>query len=142
MEYGCNGVGKILLESFTSVDVKETDLTAAEELVRGLTFDEYDEKISCKILTKIKETDFETVVGRIATRYQIPADIKESILDGQYGEVNSEVVREFKFEKGSPGKVVYGRTVTIKREDSTIDLAYAFFHLVFKLSPKKNRGTT
>lgn len=42
-------VGKLLLESFTSADVKETDLTAAEELVRGLTFDKYDEKISCKI---------------------------------------------------------------------------------------------
>lgn len=42
-------VGKLLLESFNSADVKETDLTAAEELVRGLTFDKYDEKISCKI---------------------------------------------------------------------------------------------
>ena len=130
-------VGKIFLESFTSADVKETDLTAAEELVRGLTFDKYDEKISCKILTKIKERDFETVVSRIATRHQIPANIQESILDGQYGNVNKEVVREFKFEKGSPGRVLYGRTVSIKREDSTIDLAYAFFYLEFKLSPSK-----
>ena len=77
-------VGKILLDSFTSEDIKETDLTAAEELVRGLTFDKYNEQISCKILTKIKLEDFEILVSRIVTRYQIPADIKERILDGQY----------------------------------------------------------
>ena len=130
-------VGKLLLNSFTFEDVDETDLTAAEELVGGLTFDKYNEKISCKILTKIKETDFETVVSRIATRHQIPADIQDSILDGKYGEVNREVIREFKFEKGGPGSVLYGRTVTIKRDDSTIDLAYAFFYLEFKLSPRK-----
>lgn len=52
-------VGKILLESFTSEDTQETDLTAAEELVRGLTFDKYEEGIYCKILTKIKEENFE-----------------------------------------------------------------------------------
>ena len=130
-------VGKILLDSFSSKDVKRKDLTAAEELVKGLTFDKYNEEIACKILTKINETDFETVVSRIATRHQIPADIQDSILDGKYGEVNREIVREFKFEKGGPGSVLYGRTVTVKREDSTIDLAYAFFFLEFQLSPRK-----
>ena len=129
--------GKLLLNSFTFEDVKETHLTAAEELVRGLTFDKYNEKMSYKILTRIKETDFETVVSRIATRHQIPADIQDSILDGKYGEVNREVVREFKFEKRGPERILYGRTVTIKREDSTLDLAYAFFYLEFELSPRK-----
>ena len=43
------GVGKFLLESFTSEDTQETDLIAAEELVRGLTFDNYNEGIYCKI---------------------------------------------------------------------------------------------
>ena len=42
-------VGKILLESFTSQDTQETGLTAAEELVRGLTFDKCKEGIYCKI---------------------------------------------------------------------------------------------
>jgi len=130
-------VGKILLDSFTSEDIKETDLTAAEELVRGFTFDKYNEQISCKILTKIKLEDFETLVSRIVTRYQIPVDIKERILDGQYAEANQEIVQEFKFEKGAPGSVLYGRIATLKHEDSTIDLAYVFFFLEFKLSPKK-----
>ena len=53
------------------------------------------------------------------------------------GEVDQDVIREFKFNKGSSGSVLYGRVVSIKREDSTIDLAYAIFSLEFKLSPKK-----
>ena len=128
---------KILLESFTSEDTQETDLTAAEELVRGLTFDRYEEGIYCKILTKIKEENFEKGINRITARYQIPADIRDSLLDVMDGEVNQDVIREFKFNKGSSGSVLYGRLVSIKREDSTIDLAYAIFSLGFELSPKK-----
>lgn len=51
--------------------------------------------------------------------------------------MNQEIVQEFKFEKGAPGSVLYGRIATLKHEDSTIDLAYVFFFLEFKLSPKK-----
>lgn len=50
------------------------------------------------------------------------------------GEVNQEVIREF---KESSRKVLYGRTITVKREDSTIDLAHAMFSLEFKLPSKK-----
>jgi len=92
-------VGKFLLDSFTSEDIKETDLTAAEELVRGFTFDKYNEQISCKILTKIKLEDFETLVSLIVTRYEIPADIKERILDEQYAEVNQEVFKNLNSRK-------------------------------------------
>ncbi len=131
-------VGKLLVDTFSSESVKTADLTAAEELVRGLTFDKYNEKVHCKIMTKIKEADFETVVGRISSRHKIPTDIEEEIADGKYsGGVNQAVVREFKFDKGGPGKVVYGRTITSRREDSTIDLAYVFFELEFKFSPRK-----
>ena len=38
-------VGKMLIDSFTSSYVERTSVTAAEELVRGLTFDRYNEKI-------------------------------------------------------------------------------------------------
>lgn len=131
-------VGKMLIDSFTSSYVERTSVTAAEELVRGLTFDRYNEKIYCQILTRIKETDFETVVNRISSRYQIPDEIQGAIMDGQYsGDANQAVIREFKFQKGGPGKVLYGRTVSFKHEDSTIDLAYVFFYLDFKLSPRE-----
>ena len=78
-------VGKMLIDSFTSRSVERTSVTAAEELVRGLTFDRYNEKIYCQILTRIKETDFETVVNRISSRYQIPDEIQGAIMDGHRG---------------------------------------------------------
>lgn len=83
-------VGKILLESFTTEHSQETDLTAAEELVRGLTYVKYNEGICCKILTKIKEENFEKVINRIAARLQIPALIRDTLLDGMDGEVNQD----------------------------------------------------
>ena len=88
------GVGKILLESFTSEDTQETDLIATEELVRGLTFDKYNEGIYCKIVTKMKE-NFERRIYKIANRHHIPVHIRDSLLDGMDGEVNQEVIREF-----------------------------------------------
>ena len=88
------GVGKILLESFTSEDTQETDLIATEELVRGLTFDKYNEAIYCKIVTKMKE-NFERTIYKIATCDHIPDHIRDSLLDGMDGEVNQEVIREF-----------------------------------------------
>ena len=127
------GVGKFLLESFTSEDTQDTDLIAAEELVRGLTFDNYNEGIYCKIVTKMKE-NFERRIYKIATCHHIPVHIRDSLLDGMDGEVNQEVIREF---KESSRKVLYGRTITVKREDSTIDLAHAMFSLEFKLPSKK-----
>ena len=89
------GIGKILLESFTSEDTQETDLIAAEELVRGLTSDKYNEGIYCKIVTKMKET-FERKIYKIATCHHIPDHIRDSLLDGMDGEVNQEVIRELK----------------------------------------------
>lgn len=128
---------KTLLESFTSEEITETDLTAAEELVRGLTFDKYNERIITKESNNIKLTDFATLVSRIATRYQIPTDIQGEILDGQYCEVNKARIREFQFQIGETGSFLYGRTATVKREESTINLAFVLFHLEFKLSSRR-----
>ena len=115
----------MLIDSFTSSYVEQTSVTAADELVRGLTFDRYNEKIYCQILTKIKEKNFETVVNRISSRYQIPDEIQGAIMDGQYsGDANQAANREFKFQKGGPGKVLYGRTVSFKREDHRFSLCF------------------
>ena len=134
-------VSKILLDSFTSEDIKETDLTAAEELVQGLSFDKYNEQISCKILTKIKLEDFETLVSLIVTRYEIPTDIKERILDGQYAEVNQEVFKNLNSRKVPLGVFfMAGSPPTLKYEDSTIDLAYVFFSWNLNYRQRKLRN--
>lgn len=128
---------KILLKSLTSEEITETDLTAAEELGCGFTCDKYKEEIVTQVSEKIKLTDFATLVRRIAARNGIPAKIQDGILAGQHCGVNERRISEFKFQKGETGSFVYGRTATVKREDSTIDLAFVLFHLEFKLSPRR-----
>ena len=91
------------------------------------------EQQTFKIVTKMKE-NFERRIYKIATRHHIPVHIRNSLLDGLDGEVNQEVIREF---KESSRKVLHGRTITVKREDSTIDLAHAMFSLEFKLPSQK-----
>ena len=91
------------------------------------------EQQTFKIVTKMKE-NFERRIYKIANRHHIPVHIRDSLLDGMDGEVNQEVIREF---KESSRKVLYGRTITVKREDSTIDLAHAMFSLEFKLPSQK-----
>ena len=128
---------KMLLESFTSEEITETDLTAAEELGRGFTFDKYEEKFVTQVSERIKLTDFATLVRRISTRNRIPDKIQDEILTGQCCGVNERRIREFKFQKGETGSFIYCRTATVKREDSTIDLAFVLFHLEFKLPQRR-----
>ena len=125
-----------LVKSFSSDEETTKDLTAAEEVMRGLTFDKFNEKMSCKVLKGIKLGDFKTVIERIAKRLELPDDTKESILDGEYAEVNFEVVIDFKFSKGQDSSFTYGRIATIKRLGDVIDVAYSVYLLGFKLSPK------
>lgn len=125
----------VSLAIFKSTRATTGSWSTAEELVRGITFGKYNERIITKASTNIKLTDFATVVSRIATRYQIPAETQGEILDGQYFEVNEQRIREFKIQKAE--SFLYGRTATVKREDSTIDLAFALFHPEFQLSPRR-----
>ena len=129
-------VANTLVKMLTTEEENAKDLTAAEETVRGLTFDKFNEKVSCKVLKGIQLGDFDTVIERVAKRLQIPDDIKESILDGKYAEENYEIVLDFKFSKGEDGGFTYGRIATIKRPGNVIDAAYSVYNLVFKLSPK------
>ena len=136
MVRGALSVVNVLVNVLTTDEESAKDLTAAEETVRGLTFDKFNEKVSCKVMKGIELRDFDTVIERIAKRLQIPDDIKESILDGKYAEENYEIVLDFKFSKGEDGGFTYGRIATIKRPGNVIDAAYSVYNLVFKLSPK------
>lgn len=114
---------------------KTKDLTAAEEFFRGLTFDLYDEKISCRVARGVLLKDFPTVIENFAQRFGIPDGVKHSLLDAQYSSNMAEWVRNFKFQKGQTGSYVYGRIATTKDGDK-IDLAYSVFTFNFKISDK------
>ena len=124
-----------MVNAFTT-DEETTEYRLAEETVRGLTFDKFNETVSCKVLKGIELCNFHTVIDGIAKRFQIPDDIKGSILTGMYAQENYEVILDFKFSKGEVGGFIYGRFATIKRPGNVIDAAYSVYNLVFKLSPR------
>ena len=129
------GVAKAMVGLFTKDQEETRDLTEADELVRGLTFDLYDEKISCRVMEGILLKDYPTVIENFARRFSIPEDVKNSLLDAQYSDNLVEVIQNFKFQKGETGTYVYGRVVTKRRGDK-IDMASSVYTLDFKLSPK------
>ena len=130
-------MARLLVESLITEKTTVKDLTEAEETVRGLTFDKFEEKFLSQVLRGINLTDFEKVVERIAKRHSIPEEKKDGILDGQYAEKNILVSKEFVFNIGEDGKLVYMKVATIKSSDTKIDLALMYYKLDFKLAPRK-----
>ena len=129
-------VAMVLVSTLSSDTITSRDLTAAEESVRGLTFDVFNEKTSCRIMTGIKLDDFETLINSIARRLGIPDDARLAILESKLAEVNNEVIVDFRSTKSETGSFTYGRVATVKPDSATINLAYSIYHLEFKLSPQ------
>ena len=128
-------VAKALVKLFSKDEEKIKDLTAADEAVRGLTFDLFNEKVSCSVMKGILLQDYKTVVDRFVKRYSIPEEVESSLLDGEFAEEKLEVIVNFKFAKGETGGFIYGRVATVKH-DGKIDMAYSVYFLEFKLSPR------
>ena len=129
-------VAVVLADAFSGGTGTGRDLTTAEESVRGLRFDFYKEKVSCRVMTGIRLTDFEALVNSIARRLELPDCVREAILEGKLAGSNGEAINEFSCKKGETGRFSYGRIVTLKQDDDcTISLAYAVYDLEFKLSP-------
>ena len=129
-------VAMVLVSVLSKDKVTSRDLTAAEESVRGLTFDVFNEKTSCKVMIGIELDDFETLINSIARRLGIPDNVRQSILENKLAKVNEEVTVDFRFTKGETGSFTYGRIATVKPDRATINLAYSVYHLEFKLSPQ------
>ena len=128
-------VAMVLVSTLSSDKVTSRDLTAAEESVRGLTFDVFNGKVSCGVKTGARLADFETLVNSIARRMEFPEFIRQAMLEGKSLETNYEVVQEFRFTKGETGGFTYVVIATFKPDDATINLAYSVYDLEFKLSP-------
>ena len=130
------GVAMLLVSAFSRDTVTSKDLTAADEAVRGLTFDLFNEHVSSDVMAGIELADFETLINGIAKRMNIPDDIRLDILRSKLAATRQEVVRNFHFAKGETGSFTFGRIDTVKPNKSTINLAYSLYHLDFKLSPQ------
>lgn len=113
----------------------DTQLSTAEQSVRQIPFEYFNEKPSYGIQHHMSVGEFTTYVGRLASDFGIPKDIESSILDGIHAEVNREIVKEIRFSKGNPGTVTYGQVSTLRHADGRIDMAHTIHHVSFKLKP-------
>jgi hypothetical protein len=133
-------VAALLARSIVTTEEEQTNITKAEEMVRGLIFDQFEENSACQVLRGIRLRNFQTVVERIAKRYDLPDDKKGEILDGEYGEVNEAVNLDFFFNVGKTSDLVFFKVTTVKTEvknEEAIDLALVSYRLKFKLSAER-----
>ena len=127
-------VAASLVNSIVTTEGEYKNLSKAEEIVRGIAFDEFDEHSTCQVLRGIKLNDFETVVERIASRHSLDNGKKDEILDGQFAQGNGATNRHFVFNVGETGQVVFCKVATVKTTNETIDLAIVSYKLKFKFS--------
>ena len=130
LEYVINKITEI----FSSDEEHIKDLTAAEEVIRGLTFDQFKETYSSNVMGEITLSDFPEFVQDMSMHFAIPDDIKYILMKGRYAAENLEHLQEFSFQKGQPGTFVYGRVATV-RHGKKIDIAYTIYDLQYKLPP-------
>ena len=128
-------IARLIYNSVYSTETTERDLTAADELVRGLTFDKYEENAVSQVFIGIKTSDFDQLVNRLTKRHSIPSDKKDGILDGKFADQNTLKIKEFVFNVGSDSKITYCKIATIKTSETHIDMALMLFNLDFKLTP-------
>ena len=135
-------IARLIYNSVYSIETTEKDLTAADELVRGLTFDKYEEKAISQVFIGIKMSKFDKLLSRLANRHSIPIEMQDGILDGIFAEQNTLKTKEFIFKVGSDSKIAYCKVATIKTSETLIDMALMFFNLDFKLTPTVRETVT
>ena len=137
-------VAKALSKAFWSSSVTERDLTKAEEEIKGIAFDYYRERVSCKLMTGIKEEHFETVIEKVAKIHQIPEEKKNELLLSTYcDDVCHSIVKDFQFRLKEESSFVYGRLVT-KRDECNpkkMSVAYSIVRIEFKFSLRQIEHT-
>jgi hypothetical protein len=117
-----------------------TDLTTANEAIRGMEFDDYDENHGNRVMKGIKLEEFEKVVRVIADSNDFPEKFVNEILLGKDMVSNESQKMEFYFNIGKKSDVWYCVVNTVKVGDK-IDLAMAYYNLKFKLADRKTRHT-
>ena len=131
----------LIVKSIFTEKTTVKDLTMAEERVRGLRFDKFEETFNSQVMEGIKLKDFEEIVDRIAKRHSIPEEKKDGILDGKCAKKNTLVAKEFVFNVGEDSQLVYMKVATVKTSDTKIDLALMYYKLDFKLAPLQTETT-
>ena len=107
-----------------------------QKALKLLPFQVFKERASDDINFGLTASQFENKVLVLARDFGLDEYTKQSIMEGQYAEVNKEVVKKFAFKRGQAGEVIQGLVATMKRPDGTIDIGHVIHRLDFQLAPE------
>lgn len=127
------GVATALLQSFPR---GSGSFHEVQQAVKRLPFQTFREAASDDINVGLTVPQFENKVLGLARDFGLDEAMKQSILEGQYAEVNKEIVKKFAFKRGQAGEVIQGLIATMKRPDGTIDIGHVIHRLEFQLAPE------
>ena len=133
--YQTVNIAQALVSNF-DVKTMVTDLTQANEEIRGLEFDKFDEKNGNRVLKGVDLKEFEIVIKTIANSNEIPEEFVQEILLSKHIDSNAFQKQKFIFEEGHISKIWYCAVTTKKVSGNKIDLAMAFYNLNFKMSDR------
>ena len=129
------GVATTLLHSFS----RSGSFNEVQEALKLLPFQVFQEAASDDINFGLTVSQFENKDLSLARDFRLDDNTKQSILEGQYAEVNKEVLKKFVFTRGEVGEVVQGLVATMRRPDGTIDMGHVIHRLEFQLAPEITR---
>ena len=132
--WGDKGIIAALINAYPKDGL--VDLSSLRESLKKIPFAKFQERASDDLEVGLSLDDFKTRVGRLTTDFGLNDGVKQSILEGQYAEVNKEVIKRFEFRRGQSGEVIQGLAATRKRQDGTIDFGHVIHRLDFQLSPE------
>ena len=127
------GVANALMRSFPR---GSGNFNEVQKALKALPFQNFREAASDDLNLGLTVQQFKDKVQTLARDFGLGDDTKQSILEGQFAEVNKEVVKNFLFKRGEAGKVTQGLIVTMKRPDGTIDIGHVIHRLDFRLAPE------
>ena len=127
------GVATALLRSFPR---RSGSFHEVQEALKRLPFQVFREAASDDVNVGLTVHQFKNKVLGLARDFGLDEATKQSILEGQYAEVNKEIVKKFVFKRGQAGEVVQGLIATMKRPDETIDIGHIIHRLDFQLAPE------
>ena len=132
--WGDKGIVAALINAYPKDGL--VDLNSLRESLKKIPFSNFQERASDDLEVGLSLDDFKSRVGRLTTDFGLNDGVKQSILEGQYAEVNKEVIKRFEFRRGESGQVIQGIAATRKRQDGTIDFGHVIHRLNFQLSPE------
>lgn len=135
-QVNAEGIANALLRSFP----RTGNFHEVQKALKLFPFQVFQERASDDINFGLTVSQFKNKVLVLARDFELDENTKQSIMEGQYAEVNKEVVKKFAFNKrGQAGEVIQGLVATMKRPDGTIDIGHVIHRLDFQLTPEITR---